>query len=689
MKSTFVILALILVMTLANAAVPQQINYLGSLANTSGTALDTTVAMTFKLYTDSTAGSLLWTEPWPSVTVQRGLFNVRLGQLTALTDEILNQAQVWLGIQVGADAEMTPRTRIVSVGYSYRVGTVDGASGGTISSDVIINNRINVGSGNTNTGSFANVHGETNSALGNHATISGGNSNSVNGDYSTVAGGIGNAVTGTADTSTIGGGSRNLTTAVNTTVGGGFNNTAAAPQATVAGGASNYATGFAATIAGGQNDSTTDSYASVGGGHFNTGRGLYSTVAGGSNNKATVEGAFIGGGESNTASGIESSVAGGHNNAATASLSFIGGGENNTASGIASSVAGGHKNEATASHAFVGGGDSCFARGTAATIAGGSFNKANGNYSIVCGGGGALQADSNSASGDFAFIGGGANNTASGDSSVVGGGSGNLALAPSVTIGGGSDNTANAQYATIGGGYTHQATGFAATVAGGYGNWANDQYASVGGGFSQSASGYAATIPGGYNNSASASYAFAAGRNAIANDVGAFVWADSNSTSFQSSAVNQFNVRASGGTRIFSNAAITLGAQLAANATAWTALSDSTKKTDIQRVDTKTVLAKVMQLPISEWRYKDQPISSIRHMGPMAQDFWTLFHLGEDSLGISTLDPDGIALAAIQELARQVQELKTQNQSLQARVQTLEAGKMQSMNADSQKGQEP
>ena len=148
----FFALAMTVLAISAWAAVPQQINYQGYLTNTGGNALDTTVAMTFKLYTDSTAGSLLWTETRPSITVTDGLFNVRLGQITALGDNVFNNAQVWLGITVGDNSEMTPRSRIVSVGYSYRVGTVDGASGGTITGDVNIVGKGNIGSGNTNPG---------------------------------------------------------------------------------------------------------------------------------------------------------------------------------------------------------------------------------------------------------------------------------------------------------------------------------------------------------------------------------------------------------------------------------------------------------------------------------------------------------------------------------------------------------
>jgi hypothetical protein len=100
MKLTIIVLALVCAGTLAQGTVPQQINYQGQLASPSGIALDTTVAMTFKLYSDTTQPAL-WTEPRAAVTVQKGLFNVTLGEFTALTDAILNNPQVWLGITVG------------------------------------------------------------------------------------------------------------------------------------------------------------------------------------------------------------------------------------------------------------------------------------------------------------------------------------------------------------------------------------------------------------------------------------------------------------------------------------------------------------------------------------------------------------------------------------------------------------
>jgi hypothetical protein len=99
-------------------------------------------------------------------------------------------------------------------------------------------------------------------------------------------------------------------------------------------------------------------------------------------------------------------------------------------------------------------------------------------------------------------------------------------------------------------------------------------------------------------------------------------------------------------------------------------------------VDTREVLEKLSGIPIERWSYKFDP-THITHMGPMAQDFWNAFHLGESDTTISTLDPDGVALAAIQELARQNSDLKTQVAQLQEQVQSLMADKQQSMTVSS------
>jgi hypothetical protein len=157
MKS-MVLLTLTLTVTvlasLAAADVPQMINYQGRLTDDSGDPLDTTVSVVFAIYDDSTEGTAQWSETHLSVTVINGLFNVILGAGTPpvpIEDTVFNQSDRWLGITVGGDPELDERTRLVSVGYSHRVSTVDGASGGIISGDVTIRGNVQIRSETTGT----------------------------------------------------------------------------------------------------------------------------------------------------------------------------------------------------------------------------------------------------------------------------------------------------------------------------------------------------------------------------------------------------------------------------------------------------------------------------------------------------------------------------------------------------------
>ena len=63
-------------------------------------------------------------------------------------------------------------------------------------------------------------------------------------------------------------------------------------------------------------------------------------------------------------------------------------------------------------------------------------------------------------------------------------------------------------------------------------------------------------------------------------------------------------------------------------------------------------------------------------MGPMAQDFYAAFGLGSGDTTITSLDPDGVALAAIQGLNQKLtEELKRrdrENAELKTRLEKLE-----------------
>ena len=87
-------------------------------------------------------------------------------------------------------------------------------------------------------------------------------------------------------------------------------------------------------------------------------------------------------------------------------------------------------------------------------------------------------------------------------------------------------------------------------------------FGTVGGGVGNTA-GEVATVPGGEANVASGLYSFAAGQEAQATNQGAFVWADSQSATFTSTANDSFNVRAQGGANFVAGSAgmtVTTGA---------------------------------------------------------------------------------------------------------------------------------
>lgn len=136
-------LALVSGTAVTEADVPQTMNYQGVLRNTAGTPMPGSHSMAFRLYRDSTGGTPLW-EELRSVTVDSaGLFNVLLGAVTPIPDSVF-AAGAYLGTTVAPDAEMAHRVPLSSVGYAFRVNSVDGAAGGKINGGVILDGSVGV-----------------------------------------------------------------------------------------------------------------------------------------------------------------------------------------------------------------------------------------------------------------------------------------------------------------------------------------------------------------------------------------------------------------------------------------------------------------------------------------------------------------------------------------------------------------
>ena len=203
------------------------------------------------------------------------------------------------------------------------------------------------------------------------------------------------------------------------------------------------------------------------------------------------------------------------------------------------------------------------------------------------------------------------------------------------------------------------------------------------------ASGHLAIAAGSYTN-ADGELSIALGTDAWTNGFNhSFVYSDGNTWTGDSGHLttntmdNQFMVRATNGFIFYTGKDETAGVSLAGGSGSWTALSDRNAKDAVLPINGNEVLDRVVAMPLATWHYKAQDVQ-YRHMGPMAQDFYAAFGLGESDKGIDTIDADGVALAAIQGLnAKLISERDEKDKEIallheelaaqQARVASLES----------------
>jgi len=92
------------------------------------------------------------------------------------------------------------------------------------------------------------------------------------------------------------------------------------------------------------------------------------------------------------------------------------------------------------------------------------------------------------------------------------------------------------------------------------------------------------------------------------------------------------------------------------------AVSDRAMKEGFEEVDPSSVLERVAQMPVTRWSYRAEP--GVRHMGPMAQDFSAAFGLGASDRRIEFVDANGVLIAAIQGLEREMRRVRDDNRAL-------------------------
>lgn len=110
----------------ADRSVPGMIDYQGKITNSSNTPISGSVNLAFAIYAASSGGTAIWSEPHTGITATDGLVHVLLGSRNPLDETVFDGSDLWLGINVNSDGEMSPRLRIASVPYAINADNLDG-----------------------------------------------------------------------------------------------------------------------------------------------------------------------------------------------------------------------------------------------------------------------------------------------------------------------------------------------------------------------------------------------------------------------------------------------------------------------------------------------------------------------------------------------------------------------------------
>jgi hypothetical protein len=222
---------------------PSNFTFQGYLEDDIGLPLDSSVTIVSRLYDGAT---LLHEQTHNNVSVVKGIFNLTIVD----TDTISFDKPIDIGLTVGGDPEIAPRTPILMAPYAQSLvglrvypsqsafeapSLVGGHDNNFVGRDIIAGTIA--GGGYSTTPNIINGH---------YGTVAGGKDNQSD-QYGSIAGGNGNRA---GYYGSIGGGNGNTADGSNSTVGGGYANSATGSQATVPGGVGNRASGINSFAAG-------------------------------------------------------------------------------------------------------------------------------------------------------------------------------------------------------------------------------------------------------------------------------------------------------------------------------------------------------------------------------------------------------------------------------------------------------
>jgi hypothetical protein len=122
---------------------PQELAFEGLLTNNLDNPIaNDTVKMVFRIWDDKTVGNKRWEETQDNViTDKRGLFRTSLGKLVAVPDTVLDCDSCWLEVEVDNQI-ISPRTKLLSGPYAFRVRSLEAARGGKVEGSITIKKPI-------------------------------------------------------------------------------------------------------------------------------------------------------------------------------------------------------------------------------------------------------------------------------------------------------------------------------------------------------------------------------------------------------------------------------------------------------------------------------------------------------------------------------------------------------------------
>jgi trimeric autotransporter adhesin len=182
-----------------------------------------------------------------------------------------------------------------------------------------------------------------------------------------------------------------------------------------------------------------------------------------------------------------------------------------------------------------------------------------------------------------------------------------------------------------------------------------------------------AAIAIGFNVTADQDHTTAMGKFASNNGfAGTFVWSDGSATAsadtFRNTANNEFAARATGGFRFRTNLAGTTGCNLPAGSGVFNCTSSRYTKENF--LSATGVLDRLRKIPVTTWNYISEG-SGVRHLGPMAEDFYAQFGLGAGNASIGIQDLAGVSIAAVKELDEQLQQKNAEIERLRNEIKSL------------------